>query len=179
MPDTKKKSSSKKSSSKKSSSKKSSPKKIYCGTDKPSKNQRLGTLQECHELGQVRLWGLKKADLKKIQQIKKENLNNSANRSKLIRQLGTVSGKMNYIKKNIEYQKNPEKKAQMKEDYKKLRAQYVILADEFKKIEAKTKKRIVISDEEYEKARARAQENKLKKQAEEDEFERKLKKSKK
>jgi hypothetical protein len=47
---------------------------IYCGIGKPPANKKLGTMRQCAEHGQVRLYGLKKIDPKTLEMIKQKDV---------------------------------------------------------------------------------------------------------
>jgi hypothetical protein len=54
--------SSKSSKSNKSSKSSKSSSKIYCGANKLPKNKKLGSMKDCAQAGQIRLYGVKKVD---------------------------------------------------------------------------------------------------------------------
>lgn len=50
-------------------------KKIYCGIKKPGKNQKLGSMKECAETNQIRLYGVRKIDSRLLDRINKPKTN--------------------------------------------------------------------------------------------------------
>jgi hypothetical protein len=47
---------------------------IYCGIGKPPKGKQLGTMRQCAEHGQVRLYGIKKIDPKTLDLVKQKGI---------------------------------------------------------------------------------------------------------
>jgi hypothetical protein len=96
------------------------PPKIYCGAnEEPPKNSEFGTMRECKEKGQLRRYGRYKAD-KKILDYKAEKKQAQKSYIDNILAAAKIRGKKNQLKKNIPYEKDPEKKKEMQAEYEKL-----------------------------------------------------------
>ena len=72
----------------------------YCVIGKLPKGQRMGTMKECIEKGQVRQYGLKKVDPKLLENAKAKPAK-SNERGKLMEKYGILSGKIKRLKGKI------------------------------------------------------------------------------
>lgn len=106
-------------------------KKPYCGVaDKIPKGFKKGSMLECAEKNQVRLYGLNKIDKRTLQKAKAEK---KPPKTKLLTQIGSLSGKMNKLKKDIPYEKDKKKKGQLQADLKKIQAEYKQVTELYRK----------------------------------------------
>ena len=101
-------------------------KSVYCGANKPSGSQRLGTMKECSEKNQIRLWGLKKTDVKSIHAAKGSNKSNAQIRkeyNKWSEQYFGYRGKLNRITKLLKMNAPHGREGRTKEETKDLEQQ--------------------------------------------------------
>lgn len=90
--------------------------KIYCGAGKIPKNSRKGSMRECAERGQIRLYGLYKIDpiiLKSVQNVVKNK--DDKNRMDLLKEIFRNKGKQRKLEIEISDNKEEEIK-----NYKKI-----------------------------------------------------------
>lgn len=93
----------------------------YCGINKTlTKKQRRGSMKECAEMGQVRYWGLYKIDSKTAFAGRNKKSQEKAQKTRMLTQFSSLKGKMLRLKKDIPYEKDPKKKKEMKEAYRKM-----------------------------------------------------------
>ena len=121
---------------------------LYCGIKKPRKNQRQGTMKECIEANQLRLWGLNKVDKKLVA------LSNAPKKSQEIKKLekkqNKLYAKINKIKSEAEpLKKHPEPTKKMtnrlnelREEVKPLVEEYNLLARQINALRSSSKKEI-------------------------------------
>ena len=120
---------------------------VYCGASAiVPKNKKRGTMKECYDMNQVRYWGIKKIDTKKIDKSskkkKKENTKDRKLRSKLLEKVASIDGKAKKLKKKIQFTKNPTK-TMLKEFQKesdKLKLQRKEVVNDLKAIDKKLQK---------------------------------------
>ncbi len=93
--------------------------KVYCGVDKVPKGKKRGTMKDCAIAGQIRYYGLKKIDSRLVEHAKSAK-RGSAKLNTLIEQKAAIKGKINFITKSFKAEKDPAKKKQLNEQYKKL-----------------------------------------------------------
>ena len=89
----------------------------YCGIGNVPKGKKRGSMKDCAEQGQIRYFGIKKIDSRLIEASKK--MGRKSSRNTLLKQFGTLKGKLNNLQKNIKYEKDTKKKEQMKKDIDK------------------------------------------------------------
>lgn len=114
---------------------------IYCGIGKTPKGLRLGSMQECAEKRQIRLFGLKKADPRTIEIVtKKDSI--PVTREKLFLKLTQLRGLVRRNKGRYEGAKegNKNKKEYFK-TWKKAEADMEKVVVKLKKVEAEREKR--------------------------------------
>lgn len=126
------------------------PRKVYCGMDPLKEGQKRGTLEECTKMKQVRYYGVKKIDPDKVKQFRvpKEK------RELLLTKIGKVTGKLNRLKKNAPFEKDPVKKEKMKEDYRILVQEFNKLNEKLKELD-KDKPTITFTDKEFKEEKKR------------------------
>lgn len=94
--------------------------KIYCGIGKVPKGMKIGSVKQCIDKGQIRMYGLKKVEAKLLEKLlldKKKNKGRS--RTSLMKKMGALKGKIRKIKMIIEYDKNKKKIENAKIELKK------------------------------------------------------------
>lgn len=103
----------------------------YCGMNKTlpkPKTQRRGSMKECAELGQIRYWGLHKADEKTAFASRNRRSNEKATKTKLLNQFGSLRGKIQRMQKDMPREKDAKKKAEMKETLAKMMTEVRIVS---------------------------------------------------
>lgn len=109
------------------------PLKIYCGIGTVPKGHKLGSMLECHNLGKINYWGLRKVDSKVLNSSnKKAKVDVSALRI----EMAGLKGLMNKNKRLLERSELPEEKKKYKEEYDKALQSAIELQ---KKIDSLTK----------------------------------------
>jgi hypothetical protein len=120
-------------------------KKIYCGTNKPTKNQRIGSLKECAEKKQIRYYGLKKIDKKTVDNALRKDVIPET-REQLLLRLTSLRGLIRRVKGRYETTKDITSKNQYHDEWKKAEKDLLAIMKKFKSIEkvkkvkSKTKK---------------------------------------
>ncbi len=135
-----KKAGSKKAGSKKGSkgSKKSSKKpkklKIYCGIEKPIPNgYRLGSMEECLNVGKVNYYGVKKIDSKLIE-TKNKKKQDEQTLSKLQIEMAGLIGKESRLRKNLADAKTVDTKEKIKEEMEQTRKEREKISEKISKL---------------------------------------------
>ena len=85
---------------------------IYCGARDVPKGKKLGSMKQCVEKGQISYYGVKKVDSKLLEKhmgSKKKKKDAMKVLMKLAEQKGTLSAKLNKMKKAIEVEKDKKK----------------------------------------------------------------------
>ena len=85
---------------------------IYCGAKDVPKNKRRGSMKQCVEKGQISYFGIKKVDSKLLEKqtgSQKEKKDAMKQLMKLAEQKGTLSAKLNKLKKAIESERDAKK----------------------------------------------------------------------
>lgn len=80
--------------------------KIYCGVGTIPKGKHRGSMKECIDAGQVRYYGVKKADPKLVETLDKKS---KFSRDTLFTQIQTIKGKIKNLKNKMKkqnYKKN-------------------------------------------------------------------------
>src|SRR5438105_1319796 len=107
---------------------------VYCGVGKMPKGQKRGTMRECAEKGQIRYYGIKKIDPKKIQLAKKKDIIPES-REKLILKMTTLRGTIKRNKGRYEGSKDKAAKAAYYKEWQDAEKDLVKVAAKLKKIE--------------------------------------------
>ena len=119
--------------------KKSSKKDFYCTVEPRKKNQRKGTMLECIEAKQVRLYGLYKIDpklLKKYQDNKKEKKDDLPS---LREKRGALMGEFNRHKKDIAKDISDADKKKIRAKMDKIKIDFESVQKKIAQLEAKKK----------------------------------------
>jgi hypothetical protein len=85
---------------------------IYCGAKDIPKGKKRGSMKQCVEKGQISYFGINKIDTKLLEKYmgaKKEKKDGMKILMKLAEQKGTLSAKLNKLKKAIENEKDNKK----------------------------------------------------------------------
>ena len=85
---------------------------IYCGAKDVPKGKKRGSMKQCVEKGQISYFGIHKIDSKLLQNqsnSKKEKKDAMKTLMKLAEQKGTLSAKLNKLKKAIEAERDSKK----------------------------------------------------------------------
>ncbi len=90
--------------------------KPYCGADKIPKGHRKGTMQECAEKKQIRLYGINKINLKTLELIKKKT-EIPDTRENLIKLVASLRGKIRTVKVRATTVKDPTLAAMYLDDF--------------------------------------------------------------
>jgi hypothetical protein len=113
---------------------------IYCGSNALPKKKRYGTVKECAELKQVRLYGIRKIDKKTLDNVlSKEAIPET--RDKLIIRLTALRGTIRRAKGRYETTKDEAVKQQYHDEWKKAEKELLAVSKKLKKIEKATKKK--------------------------------------
>jgi hypothetical protein len=90
--------------------------KIYCGVGKIPKNSRKGSMRECAEMGQIRLYGLYKVDPKIIAVKSKPSTKEKQMGKEDIRKLlFKYKGRIQKLERELNFEDNKDKKKTKKE----------------------------------------------------------------
>lgn len=115
--------------------------KYYCGIkDKVPKGKVRGSMKECAENGNICYYGIKKIDSKLVE-ARRSRKNRAPTENQLVKQWGTLAGKINKLKKNIPYEKDKKTKKEMKETLNKLTAELKVVAAQRNKIKDEREKK--------------------------------------
>lgn len=115
--------------------------KFYCGIkDKVPKGKVRGSMKECAENGNICYYGIKKIDSKLVE-ARRSRKNRAPTENQLVKQWGTLAGKITKLKKNIPYEKDKKRKKEMKETLKKLTAELNVIAAQRNKIKDEREKK--------------------------------------
>lgn len=117
--------------------------KPYCGINKIPKGRRRGNMKECAEMNQVGFWGLNKVDEVLLKQLKSTKTVPST-RGKLMLAIVGLDGKMNKLRRELEFMKNPTKqdKNRVNGEIKKIQIQRNELKEKLDKVNAQAGKPI-------------------------------------
>ena len=121
--------------------------KVYCGVGKIPKNHRKGTMKECAERGQIRLYGLYKVDSQLINpKAKTSSKEKTMNKTQIRAFIVKLAARFGRLKEELENEKSDKKKKEIKKEMdltKKKHSHYVLV---FKKM--KDGDKIEVSDKE-------------------------------
>nr|XP_047140292.1 protein TonB-like [Hydra vulgaris] len=109
---------------------------IYCGIGKTPKSHRVGTMRECAEKGQVRLYGINKIDPKTLKLAKQKNVLPET-REKLILMMSSLRGAVRRNKGRYETTKDKELKPEYYKNWQKAQKDLETVVAKLKKIEEK------------------------------------------
>lgn len=112
----------------------------YCGVGKIPKGKRLGSMKECVEKGEIRFYGLKKIDERLIEAMKEKKYSGDNSDDLFIKVVG-LKGKLKFMIKKIQAEKDDNKKDKLKKSAKKLHAEIKILQGKMKKSKKSTDKK--------------------------------------
>ena len=121
--------------------------KVYCGVGKIPKNHRKGSMKECAERGQIRLYGLYKVDSQLVNpKAKPSSKEKQMNKTQIRGLVVKLAARYNRLKEEMENEKSDKKKKEIKkemEETKKKHSHYVMV---FKKM--KDGEKVTVSDKE-------------------------------
>ncbi len=111
-------------------------KQVYCGTKPLKANQKYGSMKECVNSAQIRLYGLNKIDSRTLNnKTKKVSIVTlRKNRTLLMKQYASLSGKINKLKKDYNKAIGNEK-IQLKKAYELEAAKYNDVVKKIKDID--------------------------------------------
>jgi hypothetical protein len=109
-------------------------KKIYCGTKKLTKNQRIGSLKECAEKKQIRYYGIKKIDNKTLENSLRKDIIPET-REQLLLRLTSLRGLIRRVKGRYETTKDMSQKEQYRIEWKKAEKDLLAITKKLKFIE--------------------------------------------
>ena len=107
---------------------------IYCGVGKIPKGNRIGTMQECAEKKQVRMYGIKKIDPKTLDLLKQKDILPET-REKLILMMSSLRGAIRRNKGRYETTKDAKLKPEYYKIWQKAEKDLVKVVSKLKKIE--------------------------------------------
>lgn len=116
-------------------------KEIYCGVGDVPKGHKAGTMKECAEKGQIRMYGLHKIDPKTLDLVRKKQ-KMTESREKLLIKLAGYRGLINRFKGRYEGAKDKDKKKEYYTEWKKAEANAKKIIEKAKKIEEMREKAI-------------------------------------
>lgn len=114
-------------------------KKIYCSIGPVPKGSKLGTMKECAEMNQIRLYGLKKADPKLIESIRKSSKRGETRDKLGIKMIG-LRAKVKRLNKEISAEKDKKKKDKLMSDLAKAKKELTEVHDKFIKADKERSK---------------------------------------
>jgi hypothetical protein len=119
--------------------------KVYCGVGKIPKNHRKGTMKECAERGQIRLYGLYKVDSRLINpKAKTSSKEKTMNKIQIRGLIVKLAARFGRLKEEMENEKSDKKKKEIRKEMdltKQKHSHYVLV---FKKM--KDGDKIEVSD---------------------------------
>ena len=116
---------------------------IFCGIGEAAKGDKLGTMKECIEKGQVRRFGIYKVDTKTLTKIKNDIAETKTIAEKIADLENQVSGlraKHTKLSKKIKDESDAKEKALLKKQDADTIKEHNHLSDELKKLRAKAEK---------------------------------------
>lgn len=132
-------------------------KKVYCGVGKTPKKSKKGTMKECAEAGQIRLFGKYKVDENLIKHAKKAKKTKD-DRMTVLLQKARMKGRMVALKRKHANEKDAAKK-------KIISAEYKELVREVRKVNAKLRQFSSSISRSRGRSRSRSRNKKTKKKA--------------
>jgi len=100
---------------------------IYCGARDVPKGKKIGSMKQCVEKGQISYYGVKKVDSKLLEKhmgSKKEKKDAMKVLMKLAEQKGTLSAKLNKMKKAIEAERDAKKLKALEKQKEELQVKF-------------------------------------------------------
>jgi len=110
------------------------PKKIYCGSDEVPKEHRRGTMKECVEKRQIRLYGLFKVDPNLLNPESKKTKIKYYTTTTVFEQISKINGKIDKNERIINFSKKESEIAEAKKEIKELKEERKKFADYFKRV---------------------------------------------
>lgn len=110
-----------------------SSKKIFCGIGKPRKHEVIGSMVQCADQKQIRLYGLKKVDPKVLGP--RKNKTKKISREKLLQNMVILRGRVKKLTDNIPYQKTAQKKEDLRKQLLIAKAELSLASFRFKEYE--------------------------------------------
>ena len=111
--------------------------KVFCGVGNIPKGHKKGSMKECVEKGQVRLYGLYKIDPKLLEPDtkngKKEKKVKTYTLNELFLKLSKVNGTISRLEKTVSASKDAKEVADAKKDLVELKKEKAILSDYYKR----------------------------------------------
>jgi len=110
----------------------------YCGIGKLPKGQKKGSMKDCVEKGQIRLYGLFKIDPKLLEvdtKEKKENKVKTYTKKELINKISSINGELTSKKRTVEFSKDKKEVSDAKKKVKELEAERKKFLEYYKKVE--------------------------------------------
>ena len=106
----------------------------YCGIGKPTKKQRNGTVKECVEKGQVRMYGIKKIDKSILEKMDKTKKLSKMRESLILKMVG-LRVKVKKNKLGYEKTKKDDLRPKYYEDWKQAEKELNSVLTKLKKVE--------------------------------------------
>ena len=126
---------------------------IYCGIGEPNSKQRAGTMKECAEKNQIRMYGLKLVDQLLIDHFKNKKKGDKATagtQEELFGRIGLLQAKIRKLKKQQAESDNRMKKAEIKLHIEVAAEELEEVREKIKELSGKTitrKKKKVVKEE--------------------------------
>ena len=112
--------------------------KAFCGVGNIPKGYKKGSMKECVEKGQVRLYGLYKIDPKLLEEDdndKKRKKIKYYSKNEVFLKLSKINGTMIKVKKTVDGSKNKEEVEKAKKELEQLKKERTVFSDYYKRIE--------------------------------------------
>jgi hypothetical protein len=110
---------------------------IFCGIGKIPKGARRGSMKECIEKGQVRLYGLKKIDPRLIEgtkQEKKKSKKAEQNKTQIFAEISKFKVRIKKLNEKLKIEKSDTKKSKIKKDLDAAKKSKKDLTERYKQI---------------------------------------------
>jgi sRNA-binding protein len=109
--------------------------KAFCGVGSIPKGYKKGSMKECVEKGQVRLYGLYKIDPKLLEHDENDKKSKVKyyTKSELFLKLSKINGTITKLQKTVDGSKNKEEVEKAKKELAELKKEKIILSDYFKR----------------------------------------------
>jgi hypothetical protein len=114
---------------------------IYCGAKDIPNGKKLGSMKQCVEKGQISYYGVKKVDSKLLEKhmgSKKEKKDAMKVLMKMAEQKGTLSAKLNKLKKSIEAERDNKKLKALEKQKEELQIKFKEVVKLFNEANKKT-----------------------------------------
>ena len=110
------------------------PKNVYCGSDEVPKEHRRGTMKECIEKKQIRLYGLFKVDPNLLKAESKKSKIKYYTSTTLFSEISKINGKIIKYERIISNSKIDSEKKDAKKEIKQLKEERTKFADYYKRV---------------------------------------------